>query len=124
MAGCLGGWGGWGSGDVGPGAFREVIEKITWDKPSHYFTLGIKHPLALTVNEDPDVRDPGAFSMRGHSVGGYGSGSPHKGIPPLPRGGFRIGGQTYPKNRTGKKGLPPPQLPTHPQKQNPLHSPI
>ena len=29
--------------------------------------------LALKVQDDPDLRPPGAFSMRGHSVGGFGS---------------------------------------------------
>src|SRR5258706_15220294 len=117
MAGCLGGWGGWGSGDVGPGAFREVIEKITWDKPSHYFTLGIKHPLALTVNEDPDVRDPGSFSMRGHSVGGYGSVTTDKGFATNARGVFGMGGQAYPQNGSEKKGLPTTYYLTFAKKQ-------
>jgi len=29
--------------------------------------------LALKVTEDPDLREPGTFSMRGHSIGGFGS---------------------------------------------------
>ena len=33
----------------------------------------IDHELALPRTDDPDVRPAGAFSMRGHSVGGFGS---------------------------------------------------
>ena len=38
-----------------------------------FFCVGIKHPLSLAPKEDPDLRPPGAFSMRGHSIGGFGS---------------------------------------------------
>ena len=42
-------------------------------QPRPYFTVGVKHAMSLEIDHDPDVRDPGSFSMRGHSVGGYGS---------------------------------------------------
>ena len=38
-----------------------------------FFCVGIDHALALERGEDPDLRPPGGFSMRGHSVGGFGS---------------------------------------------------
>ncbi len=40
---------------------------------AQYFVVGIKHSTALAVPVDPDLRPDGAFSMRGHSVGGFGS---------------------------------------------------
>jgi pyruvate-ferredoxin/flavodoxin oxidoreductase len=71
-----------------------------------YFTLGIKHETALPVPLDPDVRSAGSFSMRGHSVGGYGSVTTNKVIATIAGEVFGMDVQAYPKYGSEKKGLP------------------
>ena len=72
----------------------------------YYFTIGIKHELALEPPTDPDVRPDGAFSMRGHSVGGYGSVTTNKVIATIVGESFGLYVQAYPKYGSEKKGLP------------------
>jgi pyruvate-ferredoxin/flavodoxin oxidoreductase len=55
---------------------------------------------------DPDVRPTGAFSMRGHSVGGYGSVTTNKVIATIVGELFGLYVQAYPKYGSEKKGLP------------------
>ena len=55
---------------------------------------------------DPDVRPKGAFSMRGHSVGGYGSVTTNKVIATIAGDVFGKKVQAYPKYGSEKKGLP------------------
>src|SRR6185369_11628456 len=69
----FGGSAGLGSRDVRAGDYIAITENMLSQSPRTYFSLGIKHETALQVKVDPDVRTPGSFSMRGHSVGGYGS---------------------------------------------------
>ena len=102
----FGGSAGLGSRDVRAGDFLAMIENMISDKPKHYFTVGIKHPLALAVDVDPDVRDPGSFSMRGHSIGGYGSVTTNKVIATIAGEVFGMDVQAYPKYGSEKKGLP------------------
>src|SRR5438477_6189059 len=102
----FGGSAGLGSRDVRAGDFIAVTHNMRADKPRYYFTLGIKHPLALTVTEDPDVRSEGSFSMRGHSVGGYGSVTTNKVIATIAGEVFGMDVQAYPKYGSEKKGLP------------------
>jgi pyruvate-ferredoxin/flavodoxin oxidoreductase len=71
-----------------------------------YFCVGIDHPLALKVTEDPDLRPSGAFSMRGHSVGGFGSVTTNKVIATIAGNVFGKDVQAYPKYGSEKKGLP------------------
>jgi pyruvate-ferredoxin/flavodoxin oxidoreductase len=68
--------------------------------------VGIKHATALEVREDPDLRPPGAFSMRGHSVGGFGSVTTNKVIATIAGQVFGKDVQAYPKYGSEKKGLP------------------
>src|SRR5438094_2300580 len=68
----FGGSAGLGSRDVRAGDFIAITENMLSKSPRTYFTVGIKHETALPVQIDPVVRTPGCFSMRGHSVGGYG----------------------------------------------------
>jgi pyruvate-ferredoxin/flavodoxin oxidoreductase len=80
---------------------------ISGAEPSRsYFTLGIKHETALHRTVDPDVRPAGSFSMRGHSVGGYGSVTTNKVIASLVAEIFGSYVQAYPKYGSEKKGLP------------------
>ena len=71
-----------------------------------FFVVGIKHDLALPMNGDPDVRPKGAFSMRGHSVGGFGSVTTNKVIATIAGDIFGKKVQAYPKYGSEKKGLP------------------
>ncbi len=71
-----------------------------------FFVVGIEHPMALHGSDDPDLRPPGAFSMRGHSVGGFGSVTTNKVIATIAGQVFGKDVQAYPKYGSEKKGLP------------------
>ncbi len=97
---------GLGSRDVRPGDFVAAVEEMA-KTGRRSFVLGIPHVDALPRTEDPDVRPPGAFSMRGHSVGGFGSVATNRVIATLlgdlP---FDLWVQAYPLYGSEKKGLP------------------
>jgi pyruvate-ferredoxin/flavodoxin oxidoreductase len=97
---------GLGSRDIRPGDFVAVVENMRQGDGPRYFVLGIKHDLALPAQEDPDVRPPGAFSMRGHSVGGFGSVTTNRVIATIVGDLFGLKVQAYPKFGSEKKGLP------------------
>src|SRR5947208_11727930 len=63
---------GLGSRDVRPADIIASFHNMMNDGLD-FFCLGIDHPLALKRTDDPDLRPRGGFSMRGHSVGGFGS---------------------------------------------------
>ncbi len=96
---------GLGSRDVRPGDIIAVVENM-FDDGQDYFCVGIDHALALKVTEDPDLREPGTFSMRGHSVGGFGSVTTNKVIATIAGDVFGKDVQAYPKYGSEKKGLP------------------
>ncbi|UCC65650.1 MAG: 2-oxoacid:acceptor oxidoreductase family protein, partial [Anaerolineae bacterium] len=95
---------GLGSRDVRPGDFVAVARNMA-QEGRRYFVVGIAHELALDA-PDPDVRPRGAFSMRGHSVGGYGSVTTNKVIATIAGDVFGKKVQAYPKYGSEKKGLP------------------
>src|SRR5207249_272237 len=64
---------GLGSRDVRPGDIIATFQNMQKPSGQHFFCVGIDHQLALKVLEDPDLRPKGSYSMRGHSVGGFGS---------------------------------------------------
>ncbi len=97
---------GLGSRDVRPGDFVAVAKNMASDNGRRYFCVGIKHDLALDREVDPDVRPRGAFSMRGYSVGGYGSVTTNKVIATVVGDVFGLYVQAYPKYGSEKKGLP------------------
>jgi pyruvate-ferredoxin/flavodoxin oxidoreductase len=88
------------------GHFISIVKNMFADQPREYTVIGIKHPLALSDGEDPDLRPQGAFSMRGHSVGGFGSVTTNKLIAGFVGELFNIYVQAYPKYGSEKKGLP------------------
>ena len=96
---------GLGSRDVRPGDILAIFDNMANDGQD-FFCVGIKHPIALTVDEDPDLRPPEAFSMRGHSVGGFGSVTTNKVIATIAGQVFGKDVQAYPKYGSEKKGLP------------------
>jgi pyruvate-ferredoxin/flavodoxin oxidoreductase len=99
---------GLGSRDVGPGDLTAVFD---WLLPNAsgptggFATVGIRHPLALS-SEPVDLRPTGAFSLRGHSIGGFGSVTTNKLVASLVGGLFGLEVQAYPRYGSEKKGLP------------------
>jgi len=96
---------GLGSRDVRPGDLIAAVENMI-EGGRDFFCLGIHHELALPRKEDPDLRPPGGFSMRGHSVGGFGSVTTNKVIATIAGEVFGKDVQAYPKYGSEKKGLP------------------
>jgi pyruvate-ferredoxin/flavodoxin oxidoreductase len=96
---------GLGSRDVRPGDIIAAFHNMQVDGPE-FFCVGIDHKTALPRKEDPDLRPPGAFSMRGHSVGGFGSVTTNKVIATIAGNVFGKDVQAYPKYGSEKKGLP------------------
>src|SRR5438067_11528903 len=97
---------GLGSRDVRPGDIIAAFNNMMKPDGQHYFCVGIDHPLALKKTEDPDLRPKGGFSMRGHSVGGFGSVTTNKVIATIAGNVFGKDVQAYPKYGSEKKGLP------------------
>ncbi len=99
---------GLGSRDVGPGDLLAVFD---WLADHHapaeqrFATLGIRHPLALE-SRPLDLRPAGAFSLRGHSIGGFGSVTTNKLVATLVGDLFGLSVQAYPRYGSEKKGLP------------------
>jgi pyruvate-ferredoxin/flavodoxin oxidoreductase len=96
---------GLGSRDVRPGDIIATFHNMMVDGQD-FFCVGIDHPLALVKGDDPDLRPPGGFSMRGHSVGGFGSVTTNKVIATIAGNIFGKDVQAYPKYGSEKKGLP------------------
>jgi pyruvate-ferredoxin/flavodoxin oxidoreductase len=82
------------------------VRNMVKEDGHRYFVTGIDHPLSLKVEEDPDIRPSGGFSMRGHSVGGFGSVTTNKIIATIAGDVFGKKVQAYPKYGSEKKGLP------------------
>lgn len=96
---------GLGSRDVRPADIIAAYQNMI-DDGQDFFCVGIDHPLALPRKEDPDLRPNGGFSMRGHSVGGFGSVTTNKVIATIAGEVFGKDVQAYPKYGSEKKGLP------------------
>ena len=96
---------GLGSRDVRAGDLIAVFDNMINDGQD-FFVIGVKHALSLALTEDPDLRPPGAFSMRGHSIGGFGSVTTNKVIATIGGQVFGKDVQAYPKYGSEKKGLP------------------
>ena len=101
---------GLGSRDIRPGHFIGLVQNmrqaVEGNAHKEYCTVGIRHETAVDPPIDPDVRPEGAYSMRGHSVGGYGSVTTNKVIASLMGDLFGLQVQAYPKYGSSKKGLP------------------
>jgi pyruvate-ferredoxin/flavodoxin oxidoreductase len=96
---------GLGSRDVRPGHLIAAV-KCLYERGPQIFALGIDHELALESDIDPDVRPAGSFSMRGYSVGGFGSVTTNKVIANVTSDLFDLHVQAYPFYGSEKKGLP------------------
>lgn len=102
LASCAG----LGSRDVRPGHFIALVKNMLDAAPKEFSAVGVKHALAINESIDPDVRPDSAFSMRGHSVGGFGSVTTNKLIASFVGELFNLKVQAYPKYGSEKKGLP------------------
>ncbi|MBI4638895.1 MAG: 2-oxoacid:acceptor oxidoreductase family protein [Candidatus Rokubacteria bacterium] len=96
---------GLGSRDVRPGDFVAAVDEMARGGRRD-FVLGIPHETALPRQEDPDVRPPGAFSLRGHSIGGFGSVTTNRVMATVVGDLFGLSVQAYPLYGSEKKGLP------------------
>jgi pyruvate-ferredoxin/flavodoxin oxidoreductase len=101
---------GLGSRDIRPGHFLGLVDNMAAaakaETYKEYCTVGIKHETEVPMGDDPDVRPEHSYSMRGHSVGGYGSVTTNKVIASLMGDLFGLHVQAYPKYGSSKKGLP------------------
>ncbi|HJZ58360.1 MAG TPA: 2-oxoacid:acceptor oxidoreductase family protein [Gemmataceae bacterium] len=96
---------GLGSRDVRPADIIAAFHNMQTDGQD-FFCVGIDHEYALKRTDDPDLRPKGGFSMRGHSVGGFGSVTTNKVIATIAGNVFGKDVQAYPKYGSEKKGLP------------------
>ena len=96
---------GLGGSEVRPGHFIAAAGNMM-DRGWKSFVLGVKHADEIEMPEDPDVRPEGAFSLRGHSVGGFGSVTTNKVIASVAAELFHLHVQAFSKYGSEKKGLP------------------
>jgi pyruvate-ferredoxin/flavodoxin oxidoreductase len=100
--------GGLGSRDV---ASADLLAVFDWlrdpramaERP--YVVLGIKHRLGLDA-PDIELRPKGAYSLRGHSIGGFGSVTVNKLLASIVGQTFGLYVQAYPRYGSEKRGLP------------------
>ncbi|HEX8024945.1 MAG TPA: 2-oxoacid:acceptor oxidoreductase family protein, partial [Candidatus Limnocylindrales bacterium] len=95
------------SRDVAAGDLVAVFDRLAVrdHAPEPIRVLGIRHPLALEATP-LDLRPAGAYSLRGHSIGGFGSVTTNKLVATLAGELFDKQVQAYPRYGSEKKGLP------------------
>ncbi|MBF6605333.1 MAG: 2-oxoacid:acceptor oxidoreductase family protein [Chloroflexi bacterium] len=81
------------------------LDGVRPERIGRYAVVGIRHPLALT-RVDVDLRPTGAYSLRGHSIGGFGSVTTNKLVATIVGELFDLYVQAYPRYGSEKKGLP------------------
>jgi pyruvate-ferredoxin/flavodoxin oxidoreductase len=99
---------GLGSRDIQPGDLGAVFDLMADEqavKTRRRGVLGIRHPLAIPSNK-LSIRPRGAYSLRGHSVGGFGSVTTNKLVATTVGELFNLYVQAYPRYGSEKKGLP------------------
>jgi pyruvate-ferredoxin/flavodoxin oxidoreductase len=99
---------GLGSRDVAAGDLIAVFDRVAdldAVKRQPHVVVGIHHPLAIE-SHDIDLRPAGAYSLRGHSIGGFGSVTTNKFLATLVGELFDMYVQAYPRYGSEKKGLP------------------
>ncbi len=97
---------GLGGRDIRPGHIAATFENMMEPDGRRFFVLGVKHPASLEFDSDPDVRPEAAYSLRGHSIGGFGSVTTNKVIASVASDLFGLQAQAFPKYGSEKKGLP------------------
>jgi pyruvate-ferredoxin/flavodoxin oxidoreductase len=115
---------GLGSRDVQPGdldaVFKWIADADAMRTQKRAF-LGIRHPMALPKT-DINIRPKGAYSLRGHSVGGFGSVTTNKLVATTVGELFNLYVQAYPRYGSEKKGLPTTYFLTIAEEPIRLHS--
>jgi pyruvate-ferredoxin/flavodoxin oxidoreductase len=99
---------GMGSRDVAAGDLLAVYRWLGDDAElaaRNFAVLGIDHPLALAP-EPIDLRPHGAYSLRGHSVGGFGSVTTNQLLAGVVAELLGLHVQAYPRYGSEKRGLP------------------
>jgi len=98
---------GLGSRDVAAGDLIAVFDDLAdhEERPDEIRALGIRHSLGLPATPI-DLRPTGAYSLRGHSIGGFGSVTTNKLVATLVGELFAKQVQAYPRYGSEKKGLP------------------
>ena len=99
---------GLGSRDVAAGDLAAVFDWLADPEATRRLpraVLGVAHPDAL-LPVPLDLRPAGAYSLRGHSVGGFGSVTTNKLIATVVADLFGRYVQAYPRYGSEKKGLP------------------
>jgi pyruvate-ferredoxin/flavodoxin oxidoreductase len=99
---------GLGSRDVAAGDLAAVCDWLADGdevRKRRFAVLGIRHPLALE-RRALELRPRGAYSLRGHSIGGFGSVTTNKLVATLVGEVFGLHVQAYPRYGSEKKGLP------------------
>jgi pyruvate-ferredoxin/flavodoxin oxidoreductase len=99
---------GLGSRDIQPGDLGAVFDWMADAdamRTQNKAYLGIRHPMALPKS-DLEIRPKGAYSLRGHSVGGFGSVTTNKLVATTVGELFNLYVQAYPRYGSEKKGLP------------------
>ena len=115
---------GLGSRDIKPGDLGAVFDWMADPKriaQQRRAYLGIRHPLALAPS-DVSIRPKGAYSLRGHSVGGFGSVTTNKLVASTVGELFNLYVQAYPRYGSEKKGLPTTYFLTIAEEPIRLHS--
>ncbi|MBI4041662.1 MAG: 2-oxoacid:acceptor oxidoreductase family protein [Deltaproteobacteria bacterium] len=98
---------GLGGRNIGPSDISAIFSMLQKSKNhSQFFSIGIDHPTALPGEQNLDIRPKGTFSMRGHSIGGYGSVTTNKILATVIADLFHLYVQAFPKYGSEKKGLP------------------
>lgn len=99
---------GLGSRDVSAGDLVAVFDWLDRDGLAdgpRWASLGIRHPSALEA-APVSIRPKGAYSLRGHSIGGLGSVTTNKLLATIMGELFGKQVQAYPRYGSEKKGLP------------------
>jgi len=104
---------GLGSRDVSPGDLAAVFSWLTHSASTDqaaagslpFAVLGVRHALAL-AKEELTARPAGAYSLRGHSIGGFGSVTTNKLLATTLGELFNRPVQAFPRYGSEKKGLP------------------
>ncbi|HEY7523020.1 MAG TPA: 2-oxoacid:acceptor oxidoreductase family protein [Candidatus Limnocylindrales bacterium] len=97
---------GLGSRDVSPDDLAGVFSRLSRRRDDRSFAvLGIRHSLAIE-REPVDIRPAGTYSLRGHSIGGFGSVTTNKLLATIAGELFGLQVQAYPRYGSEKKGLP------------------
>jgi pyruvate-ferredoxin/flavodoxin oxidoreductase len=99
---------GLGSRDIQAGDLGAVFDWMADEKrlkAQKRAVLGVHHPLEIECN-GLNIRPKGAYSLRGHSVGGFGSVTTNKLVATTVGELFNLYVQAYPRYGSEKKGLP------------------